>query len=485
MELYFSQHFDVAPSLIEDYGALDASVVSDLPLFIDPFLLFNSEKPTYQALHESILRYLVFLRDLAAERDLDQGLIDNLYRFKEVKQNWLGYTLLGNEGAGLGKKFADALHGALGDIFADFGEETLTRGTHLEKLCLIRPGVGKDNISDFTTNLIKSFLCEYTQTFAHKHLAKDRCRKFPVERARFDYDTQSWRTEEYYLPRLREEFILLTPLDLLTRENTWINHSDMISKFAHLPTAVPNDQLRAQINSYFRRRLGEKPTAKRKREAASETIARFPELIDRYIRLQEDDGDQAESVSARKVRETQAVLIAQIKAAIGALETKTDFYDQPWTSYTECLQRAKYFKAYIEDKDGYKLLNRAGEGFSNEKEVQLAFGLVWCNTEFDINREPNNGRGPVDFKASYGAGDKSLIEFKLGSNKQLQRNLEKQVPIYEAANQTRTSVKVIVSYTAEDQTRVIKILKELKIAGEKSIVIIDARSDNKPSASTA
>ena len=37
-----------------------------------------------------------------------------------------------------------------------------------------------------------------------------------------------------------------------------------------------------------------------------------------------------------------------------------------------------------------------------------SFGLVWCNTEFDINREPNNGRGPVDFKASYGAGDKSL-----------------------------------------------------------------------------
>lgn len=59
-----------------------------------------------------------------------------------------------------------------------------------------------------------------------------------------------------------------------------------------------------------------------------------------------------------------------------------------------------------------------------------------CNSEFDVNREPNYGRGPVDFKASYGAGDKSLIEFKLGSNTQLKRNLEKQVEIYKKANQT-------------------------------------------------
>jgi hypothetical protein len=132
VELYFSQHFDVAPDLVEDYGALDISVVSDIPLFVDPFLLFNSEDETYQQLHQEILRYLVFLRDLAQDVGLDDALIDNLYRFKEVKQNWFGYTLFGNDGAGLGKEFAVALHGALGDIFADFGNETITRGTPRE-----------------------------------------------------------------------------------------------------------------------------------------------------------------------------------------------------------------------------------------------------------------------------------------------------------------------------------------------------------------
>ena len=83
------------------------------------------------------------------------------------------------------------------------------------------------------------------------------------------------------------------------------------------------------------------------------------------------------------------------------------------------------------------------------------------------------------------SGDKSLIEFKLASNSSLKRNLQKQLPIYEAANRTRTSLKVIIFYTARDQQRVAKILKELKLEGEPSVVLIDARNDNKASASKA
>lgn len=485
LDLYFSQHFDVDPDALDAYGAFDISVVSDLPLFVDPFLLFNSEDPTYRQLHQQILDYLLFLRDRAAEDELDPQLIDAWYRFKEVKQNWLGFTLFGNGGAGLGRDFAHSLHGALADIFSDFGKETVTRGTHLEKLCLIRPGVGKDNISDFTTNLIKGFLCEYTQTFAREHMDPEHCQEFAVPRARFNYNTRTWVTERHYLPRLFDDFVLLTPVDMLTRDETWINYGDMVSKFRRLPDAVANSEQRANINQYFERVLGERPTAKQTREAAAATIRRFPEVIDLYIKLQEDDGDQAEAVSANKVEDTHRALVEQVRQALADVTARTDFFDKPWTSYEECLERAQYFKAYIEDNDGYRLFNRAGKPFSNEKELQLAFGLVWCGTEFDINREANNGRGPVDFKASFGAGDKSLIEFKLASNSALKRNLEKQIAIYEAANRTRTSVKVIVIYTAAEQPKVDKILRELKLENEESIVLIDARADNKPSASKA
>ncbi len=481
--LYFSDYFGISSQVVEDYGAFDISVVSDLPLFIDPFLLFNSQKSEYKQLHQEVIKYLVFLRDKAGT-ELDEGLIGALYRFKEVKQNWLGFTVLGNGGHALGADFAAALHTSLGSILKSFGTEQVTRGSHLEKLCLIRGGVGRDNISDFTTNLIKHYLLEYTQTFAKAHLKPEECHDFPVLRARFNYDTESWETLHFYLPKVRDDFVLLTPADILTRDETWISHPDMLDKFLYLPGAVEDAELRAKINNYFRSRLSQKPTAKERRAAAQATITRFPQLIDLYIKRQEDTGDQATRQSESRVVDTDKVLVRQVREVLLDLKQHTDFFDKPWTSYDEALDRVLTFKDYVEKQDGYRVIN-GNQRPSKETEVQIFFGLIWCYTDFDVNREPNNGRGPVDFKVSYGAGDKSLIEFKLAGNRSLKRNLERQLPIYEGANKTRQSVKVIICYTAKDQQRVARILKDLGIEQEKSVVVVDARRDNKPSGSKA
>lgn len=485
MELYFSDYFKLDSAVLDRYGAFDISVASDLPLFIDPFLLFNSEKAEYQELHEGILEYLRFLKDKSGNH-LDPALIKNWYRFKEVKQNWLGFTLFGNKGHALGEKFAVALHQSFGDILADFGSERVSSDSHLEKLSLLGRGVGRDSISDFTTNLIKGYLLEYTQTFARKHLSNAQCRTFSVARSVFNYKTESWETRNYYLPAVNGDFVLLTPVDMLTRDETWISSTDMIRNFDLLPEALPDAQLRAQVNNYFRISLASaRPTAKERAEAIWKTLQRYPELIDYYIKIKEDNGDQAESISNEKVADVRRVLVERLRLALHDIESKTDFYDKPWTSYEEALERVKLFKHYVEHQDGFRVINRAGQPFSQETEVQLFFGLIWCKTDFDVNREPNNGRGPVDFKVSYGAGDKSLIEFKLGKSSSLKRKLEKQVEIYETANKTRKSVKAIICYTYHDQVRVRKILRDLDLTNEESVVVIDARSDNKPSASKA
>jgi hypothetical protein len=52
VDLSFSEGFEVDPHVLEEYGALDISIASDLPLIIDPFLLFNGDKPAYQDLHD-------------------------------------------------------------------------------------------------------------------------------------------------------------------------------------------------------------------------------------------------------------------------------------------------------------------------------------------------------------------------------------------------------------------------------------------------
>src|SRR5208337_229494 len=75
IDIYFSDFFQVAASVVERYGAFDISLVNDLPLFIDPFLLFNSRKRKYRRLHDEVIRYLSFLRDKSLEGRVDDGLL--------------------------------------------------------------------------------------------------------------------------------------------------------------------------------------------------------------------------------------------------------------------------------------------------------------------------------------------------------------------------------------------------------------------------
>jgi hypothetical protein len=127
MSIFFSDRFGIDPSLLKQHGALDVSLVTDLPLFIDPFLLFNSKKPQYRQLHDGLIRYLVFLRDKSQKGKVSEGLLRAWYCFPEVKQTWLGFSLDGNEGRGLGIDFATALHENLHRLFPGFGAEKMSK----------------------------------------------------------------------------------------------------------------------------------------------------------------------------------------------------------------------------------------------------------------------------------------------------------------------------------------------------------------------
>jgi hypothetical protein len=472
MKQYFSDFFEVPPEAVEDYGAFDVSLLADLPLFIDPFLLFNSEKAEYQLLHNQIICYLKFLRDKSTNADLSKGLIEAWYRFPEIKQNWLGFSATGNQGSGLGREFAIALHQNLHRVFTDFGKERVTHGSHLEKLCLISDGVGKDNISDFTTNLIHEFLLEYTQAFAQANVKEEYRRKVKVSKVRFNYETETWEYGVYDLPSHKGDYVLLTPKDILTKDETWISKPDLLENFDVIPTAISDDALRAQVNNYFLKVLPKdkkgkiSETKKDKREAAARTVREFPEIIDYYIKYKEEHGDDAENISSWKVEESKRL-----------------YHDQ--FTYREAYERVLFLKDVIENNDGYRLFYLKGKPIEREEDIQILYRLTWRATPSDINREVNNGRGPVDFKVSRGSRDKSLVEFKLAKNSQLKRNVEKQVAIYEKANNTQKSLKVILYFTQEEIDRVRRILRELNLTEAENIILIDARNDNKPSASTA
>ncbi len=487
IKIHFSDYFGVTPEAVEQYGAFNVSLLNDLPLFVDPFLLFNSTKPKYRALHDDIIAYLRFLRDKAAGGAIRSGLLQAWYTFPEVRQNWLGYSVSGNAGTGLGPDFARALHANLNTIFASFGDEQITQGSHLEKLCLLDTGVGRDHISDFTTNLIKGFLLEFTQDFALTHLQRPLVRTFTVSKVRFEYSTETWASETYTLPYNEQDndFVVLTPRDLLTKDDIWISKADLFNDFGSVTDSVPNAQLRDQINNYFLQVLPEEPTRQEELDAVGRVLREYPVLIEYYIRYKEEHGDEAVASSDRRVSETELFFIRQIAAFADYLAKQTAFYTIAGTTYDEARARVLFLKDVIETKGGHRIFYIGSEPVRKETDLHILFRLTWLGTPSDVSREVNDGRGPADFKISRGALDKSIVEFKLASNRQLERNLQKQAEIYQAASDARHAMKVIVYFSAAEYERVQRILRTVGLDESPHVILIDARADNKPSASNA
>lgn len=468
MATFFNQFFGVAVEDLEAHGAFNITLINDLPLFIDPFLLFNSEKEEYQRLHREILDYIMFLRDAVINRRSNKDLVRAWFYFPEVKQNWLGFSMIGNGGTGLGKTFAEALRTNLEGLFADFGKETITQGSHIEKVCLVQDGVGRDNISDFTTNLVKEFLCQYTQDFAIKYIDKSLRKKVWVQKARFNYETENWERRQYDLPFIDGDYVILTPRDMLTRDENWINRGEMIRDFETIPAAISDAELRGQVFSYFERVLvkprGRGPNQKERQDAAVRTVRQFPSLIDHYIRLKEDNGDNARDVSSERVAETEAVFDKNVRLLQAILQT-TSFYEVSGNTYEESHRRLAYLKDVIENKGGHRIFYHDGVAIQREEDLQRLCRFVWFGSPSDVGTEANDGRGPVDYKISRGAKDKTLIEMKLAKNTGLERNLKNQLPIYQAASDAGRGIKVIVYFSASELARVEGILDRLGILG--------------------
>ena len=487
VKIYFSDFFDIPEDVIESYGAVNISLINDLPLFIDPFLLFNSEDEQLRAIHDEMISYLKFLQIQSEEiKQPTAGMLKAWYLFSEVKQTWLGFSLDGNAGRGLGDDFANGLHSGLGSIFKSFGKETITRAPHMEKLCLISSNVGRDKISDFTTNFAKKYLLAYTEEFAREYLDPSQCREFMIPKVYFNYETKTWVSQKYYLPCFEDDYVLLTPKCMLTREDTFINRSDMLRNLQTIAPSVDDETLRFELDHYLSGILGigdKKPTKTEKDRAAEILIRTHPELIDYYVKYKEDHEEEATSVSKEQVSEVEMLFQTQLTELVDLLKNKTRFYDVVPDAHEESLRRVQYLKHVIEDQDGYRIFYVKGKPVKRESDLQGMYRLVWYGTPLDVNREVNNGRGPADYKISYGKKYSTLVEFKLASNSKLKQNLEKQVDVYKAAAETDRAIKVILYFTDTEYEKVTKVMNDLGISGCPDVVLIDARNDNKPSAS--
>jgi hypothetical protein len=191
----------------------------DIPLYVDPFLLWSSPSQQDQALHTAITNSFNYLNFLSKKGKVDQAR-EILINLSECPEVGLGVSKT-RRGAKIGKKQALEIL----SLFSDIPEYSQFGFTHFETIQLYVHGISKDRISDFSCNYIKSFLIDYTT---------EQCEinGIPMEGVILDsvYNYQKNildLNQKAYLPvnPISKEPIIFTPKRWL-RFTPWINYED-------------------------------------------------------------------------------------------------------------------------------------------------------------------------------------------------------------------------------------------------------------------
>lgn len=179
------------------------------------------------------------------------------------------------------------------------------------------------------------------------------------------------------------------------------------------------------------------------------------------------------------------VYVDQFGSLVNLLSQQSAFYSVPGNTTEEALKRIEFLKDVIENKGGHKLFYHKGKPITKEEDIHILYRLTWFASPSNVSREVNDGRGPVDFEISRGSKDKTLVEFKLASNSQLSRNLQKQLEIYKKASDAGKGYKVIFYFSRQELAKVQRTLKFLNMTEDPYVILVDARKDDKPSGSKA
>lgn len=143
---------------------IDIDTARDTPLYLDPHLIGASQHPFAEQCHSTISSFFSVFLALIGDGAKEQAreLFSNL---DEPNETCLGSSKGPPRGRGVGGENAD-------DIFASvLNSRAIETGVldHLEDFRIFVHGVGKDKVSDMTTNIIRANLIEYTQTQCDLH----------------------------------------------------------------------------------------------------------------------------------------------------------------------------------------------------------------------------------------------------------------------------------------------------------------------------
>lgn len=211
------------PFIQEEVDFAIPFIDEDVPLYLDPFLLWKSPSMQDNSLHTALTNSFNHLGQLFLKGN-EKEAVDYLTRSSECQE-----VGLGNAKNKVGRQIGNKLSYDILNLYKNIPQVNKSGFTHFEEIQLFVDNISKDRISDISCNFIKSFLIDYTIEQCEKN-------NIPIEKVLvtnvYDYKKNKFVDEEVYLPinPTNRDPIILVPKRWL-RYLPWINYDDYFSGY--------------------------------------------------------------------------------------------------------------------------------------------------------------------------------------------------------------------------------------------------------------
>ena len=205
----------------------------DLPLSVDPFLIWKSPSQQDNALHTLVTNSFNHLGRLFVQGK-EKEAINLLIKASECYEVGLGDSRK-RKGKPIGEDMAKSILA----LYKDIPQINKAGFVYFEEIQLFVDNVSKDRISDITCSFIKSHLIDYTIFQSDK---------LGIPRTVYDYKTNTLLAEDVDLPCNPDDGmpIILVPRRWL-RYIPWINYDDYYAKYFIDKVALDNIKISSRI----------------------------------------------------------------------------------------------------------------------------------------------------------------------------------------------------------------------------------------------
>lgn len=448
---------------LDKKGAFDGFIDVDSRLHVDPSLLKSCKIPEFKKSYESFEKYFTQILALVSNSKLKN---DRLWKeahtrlqFKEIGNTALGYSKKGVKGNAIGPKLASKILETVSQIV----EAGIKDPIIFELVGMIEDGIGADRISDMTISILLDNFANYTQRVSKELNVKtekislsDKLYQLPVDKA-------------------TKEAIILIPKRLLNNlpiATDW-EDIDRVCRY--------NDELRKKVNKIIGNSW--KSASNIGKRQLKKLLLENPELIKDLIKQYKEKPKTSYDFSNDPLGE----LIWAELSEKAPKQYPLNLHDFNPVTAENILQVVKMiceqFASLIENNGWFEYLYDNTGKLKPERAPQLLFyGIaeVYCiSNNLDLSREINGGVGSLDFKLSKGFNAKVNVEVKYSTNTNLLKGFENQLPAYNRAEKTNTSVYLVIQ-TKRNRRNIdtlIKLAEKMKQSGMRTpeIIVIDGQ----------